>query len=157
MGLTQSNAQNLLYRRLLRVCITKVERDRSRDSEIASTVFPSVDIYEYVIAFDFDFVAVDGFDRRHTKGFAGNHAESRAVPRALNLFAVQFPLGEGTAIVGADVLNGVEFSVHIEERDRYKIHFDQLLFAGRYFANFGDFENSAMLMPPRRPLRRANP
>src|SRR5438309_11292306 len=94
---------------------------------------------EDVVAADLDGVDVDRLDRGQAECLAGPDIESGAVPRAPDLRALERPLGERAAIMGADVVDRVVGPIDVEDRDRPSIDLDPLLAARGYLAPDGDF------------------
>jgi len=80
--------------------------------------FSFVDCHVNVVAPNFNGMDRHRFNGRHAQGTAGLEIESSAVARTLDLTIDQFTFGEGTAVVGAHIVNRVVFSRYIEQTNR---------------------------------------
>jgi hypothetical protein len=59
------------------------------------------------------------------------------MPRATNLVPFEFTFGERTAVMRADIVDRVELTIDIEQRDGPAIEVEQLLSARRNFVQLG--------------------
>jgi hypothetical protein len=97
--------------------------------------------------FDPDFVALDphciGLRRlegRQAQSGTGANVEASAMSRTLHLMAVNnFTLNEGAAIVGAHVLDGINFAIEVEQSDANPVDFNQFTAPHRHVGQFSDF------------------
>ena len=71
-------------------------------------------------------------------------SELGAVARTLYLGADQLSLVQGTGVVGAHVLDGVELAFHVAERHPMALQLVDAHFAGRHVTGFGYLVNSAI-------------
>ena len=67
-----------------------------------------------------------GLDRRHAKWSASSNIEAGTMARALDLAADQFPFGKRATVVGAHIIDRVEFAVDIEHGNRPAVDLDEL-------------------------------
>src|SRR2546422_9079128 len=70
-----------------------------------------------VVTADADVVPDDVLVRRCAAHFAGGDLEPRAVPGALDLVVLDQALAERAALVRADVVNGVDLAIKVEQSD----------------------------------------
>src|SRR5262245_47602585 len=70
-----------------------------------------------VLAADLDGMGGHRLDGRHAERTARPDVEACPVAGTLDLAAEELPLGQGPAVVGADVVDGVEGAVDIEDGD----------------------------------------
>ena len=90
------------------------------------------------LEFDFDVLACDSYGVvgdisrcRCAKDAAGGDIEGGTVPRAGHFPAHDHSLGERPAPVGTGVVNGIERSINVEDRDESIADFDLRVVAGR--------------------------
>lgn len=69
---------------------------------------------ENVLTADLHAMNRDRFKRGKAECLASLHVKSSAVTRALDHRAFEFPFGEGTAIVGANIVDRVNATVDIK-------------------------------------------
>src|SRR5437870_3832821 len=72
--------------------------------------------YLNVLTFDTDVMRLHRFERRQLHRGACRHVKARAMPRALDLLAIQLALIERAAIVRAHIVNGIELAIHVAYR-----------------------------------------
>src|SRR5215211_1074351 len=108
-----------------------------------------------VIALDLDLVFGDGPYGREGECFPGGHVELCAVARTLYLVADQLSLVQGTGVVGAYVLDGVELAVHVAERHPVALQLVDANFAGGHVAGPGYLVELGHPVTPHAPRSRA--
>ena len=81
----------------------------------------------------------DGFDGGEALGLPGLHVELGAVEGTSDLVALQPTLAEVRELVSADVLEGVEFPVHVTKGHGAPLDLVLLNLAGSYLVGRGDF------------------
>src|SRR5205823_2027031 len=92
-----------------------------------------------LVAAQLDAMRGHRFERGEAEGLPRPDVEPRSVTRALDLDAVEFPLGERAAIMGAYIIDGIKTSIDVKEGDRPAVDFRQRLAAGGQFGAAGDF------------------
>src|SRR5919107_3600404 len=90
-----------------------------------------------VIALDLDLVFGDGLYGREGECLACNHVELCAVARTLYLVADQLSLVQGTGVVGAYVLDGVELTVHVAESNPVTLQLVDANLTGGHVSGLG--------------------
>jgi hypothetical protein len=84
-----------------------------------------------IVAADFHGMGRHGLEGWKAERLAGSDVESCPVTRATNLAACELTVGQGATIVSADVVDGVDSSLDVEESDRAAIKISKKLAAGR--------------------------
>ena len=74
----------------------------------------------------------------HRKGGTGADVELRPVPRAGDLVVAKFAVGERTAVVCTDVVDGVEHAADVKQRDHVAADLDERLARIRNLGDIGD-------------------
>jgi hypothetical protein len=90
-------------------------------------------------ALDAQSVATQGFSGGWAQRSTSRYVEYGAMPWAGYFPAVDFAFAQRTADMGAIVINRVEASGNIEERDFVAVHLNQFGAAGRDFVYVCDF------------------
>src|ERR671933_1238219 len=70
----------------------------------------------HVAIFDLHLVLGNGLHGRKAQGLAASHIELRSMEGAFDLVAFELALAQVSELVGADVLEGVELSLHVAQR-----------------------------------------
>lgn len=79
---------------------------------------------EHSIAVDLDLVAGGIFRGGHADDVAGSHIEFGTVPRAYEAKLVEFTVAEGSAIVGAQILDAVHLLIVSDQDHKAVKDFD---------------------------------
>src|SRR5437016_5890436 len=75
-----------------------------------------------VVAAQLDAMGRHGLEGGEGERLAGPDVEPRPVTRAPDHRALELAFGQGAPVVGADIVDGVEASVDVEDGDRPPIH-----------------------------------
>src|SRR5438132_4908624 len=110
-----------------------ISRDRSSVA-ISSLVLHT---YLHSVALEPHFVCFDGLERRQLDRRARAHVEARAVPRALDLIPFQLALIQRAAIVGTQVVDGIELPADVAHRHLVVADLKDRYALGRDVRGFG--------------------
>jgi hypothetical protein len=101
------------------------ERNRSRKAR-----FLVLDHEKDLVAPHFHPVGGDGFDGWHAESLASPNIEASTVPWALDFAVGQLAFSQGTTIVSADVVDGIESAADVEKGNGPAFNVKQSLFPG---------------------------
>ena len=107
----------------------------------AEESFPNLifwrELDQHLLAFNFHFVCSSALGCWHgQRGTVGN-IKARPVPRTSDLTTVQVAVAERSAVMGANVVNAVEFPFDVKDDHQLVLHFEN------FFAGIADFARLA--------------
>ena len=83
---------------------------------------------KYLSIFNFYFISIYVNDSRHAGGFAGGEIKAGAVPGALYLALDDVALAQMSAVMRADIIDRIDYSLESGDRDWMFPNFDRLDF-----------------------------
>ena len=86
--------------------------------------------------FNFYFMGQSVFRGGHRERRAIANIELCAVPRTGNRMVVEMAIGEGSAVVRANVIQAIELTAHFHQHDDRIVHLQQLLARVRHIRSF---------------------
>src|SRR5262249_19711369 len=119
-----------------------------------------VHTHENSAGVDFDVMGSNRLEGGHAQGSTSSNVEPRAMARAFDLITLNFPFGQWSTIVRADVVDRKVLAVDVKEGHRSAADIQQSLAAGRNFgchSNSDEFGHVSLLSCACRPIFRLIP